>query len=253
MQQRWLHFQLALPGMTCCNKLMNPTVALASLIFAGCCLLGTIEAAAQQPPEPVEALARSLLEQETQGLPGAVELEVGTLDPRNRLPPCAVMEAFLPAGVRAWGRVSVGVRCLDPAPWSVFLPSRVIVIDDYLVTARPLQAGQIVGPDDIVRRSGDIAALPARVLLAEEAAIGHHVRFAIATGQPLRSDMLRLPPAVERGQTVKVVGVGERFQVANEGQAMARAAAGENVRVRLANGQVVTGVARTGGIVEVRF
>lgn len=208
---------------------------------------------AQQPPSALDGVVNALLARETAGLPGEVSLSVGTLDDRNLLPACEALEAFLPAGTRAWGQISVGVRCLGPVAWTVYVPVKVSVVSDYLVTARPIRPGQIIGPSDIERRRGDLAALGDRTLTAAEQAMGHYVRYAVAAGQALRSDMLRLPDAIKQGQTVRVIGIGERFQVANEGRAMNRAAEGEPVRVRLANGQVVSGIARHGGIVEVRF
>jgi flagella basal body P-ring formation protein FlgA len=210
-------------------------------------------ALAQQAPAPVEAAARALLERETAGLPGDIELEVGTLDPTNRLPACAELEAFLPSGVQPRGRINVGVRCNSPVVWTVYLPAQVQVITNYVVTREALRRGQIIGPGDVALERGDIAALPDSVLTDRARAIGVHAAQSVAAGQPLRADMLRLPPAVERGQTVRVVGAGTGFSVSGEGRALNRAGDGETVRVRLANGQIVSGIARAGGIVEMRF
>lgn len=208
---------------------------------------------AQQPPEPVEQTARRFLEQQSRGLPGRVEIELGAFDPRNQLPPCAELVAFLPAGARPWGALSVGVRCDSPVTWSAYLQARVAVMTDYLVTARPLRAGQIVGPADIARRHGDLAALPDNTLTDTTQAVGHHTRYAIAQGSPIRGDMLRIPAAVRQGQNVQVISRGEGFQVSSEGRALNTAAPGESVRVRMPNGQVVSGTASAGGTVEIRF
>lgn len=210
-------------------------------------------AGAQQPPEPVEQTVRLFLERETAGLAGEIQLTVGQLDATNQLPPCASLEAFLPPGKRAWGQISVGVRCDSPVVWSVYVPAQVSVMTEYLITARPIRRGQIVGPQDLAREYGDLAAQPANTLTDPTQAVGHHTRYAVATGNTVRADMLRLPPAVQQGQTVKIVGIGQGFSVSNEGRALNRAGDGESVRVRLANGQVVTGTARNGGVVEVRF
>lgn len=261
---------LALGAHTCCNPHMSMSIppsagqthlrprtggvarfsrlTLSMLVAATCAT-----ASAQQQSAPVEAVVRAFLERETTGLPGQVSLAIGSLDARNRLPECQQLEAFLPAGARAWGQVSVGVRCLAPVAWTVYVPSRVEVIGEFLVTARPLRPGQILGPADVERRSGDLAQLGSRTIMEIEQALGQHVRFAVAAGQPLRSDMLRIPPAVQQGQTVRIVGVGTGFTIANEGKAMNRAGEGEAVKVRLGNGQVVNGIARQGGVVEVRF
>src|SRR5574344_1861168 len=52
-----------------------------------------------------------------------MEVQVGQLDPRLRLAPCARVEPFLPAGTRLWGRTRLGLRCVQGAvQWTVFLP-----------------------------------------------------------------------------------------------------------------------------------
>lgn len=198
--------------------------------------------------------AHAFLKAQTAGLPGQVEINTGQFDARTQLPACAAMEAFLPAGSRAWGRISVGVRCDSPVTWTVYVPAQVSVITEYLVTARPIRPGQIVSPQDLTIRTGDLAAQPQNTLTDMAQAIGHHARYALAAGNTLRADMLRLPPAVRQGQTVKIVGVGgSGFRVTNEGRALNGGADGDQIRVRLANGQVISGTARSGGIVEVRF
>jgi flagella basal body P-ring formation protein FlgA len=220
--------------------------ALAALLAAHC-------VHAQQPPGPVTEAARQFLDRESAGLPGQVVVSVQGMQGTNHLPECTQLEAFLPAGARAWGQINVGVRCLAPVAWTVFLPAKVAVMNDYLVTARPIRAGQIVAPDDLAHKHGDLTSLPASTLTDPTQAIGHHSRYAIAAGKPLRATMLRIPPAVQQGQTVKVVSSGTGFSVTNEGRALNRAGAGESVKVRLKSGQVVTGIAQPGGVVEVRY
>lgn len=208
---------------------------------------------AQQPPQAVHRAVTEYLQQQTTGLPGKVELKVEQFDPQNQLPPCADLEPFLPPGTRAWGRINVGVRCNSPVTWMAYLPAQISVIGEYLVTARPIRSGQIVAPADLERRTGDLATEAANTLTDMTQAVGHSVRYTIAAGSSLRADMLRLPQAVRQGQSVKVLGSGAGFTVANEGRALNAAAAGETVRVRLGNGQVISGTARADGAVELNF
>lgn len=212
-----------------------------------------LPAAVQQPIEPVRDVARAFLEAEAAGLPGEVRVSVGPLDPHTRLPACAALVAFFPAGARAWGQTNVGVRCESPVEWTVYLPARVEVLTDYLVLARGLQPGQIVTLADLKRERGDLAALPESTLTDPAQAVGYHARIAVAAGTPLRRTHLRLPPAVRQGQNVKVVSRGPGFTVSSEGRALNGATEGEPVRVRMPSGQVISGTARNGGVVEVDF
>ncbi len=216
------------------------------------CVLAVSTAAAQQPTEPVHRTARTFLEQATQGLPGEVAIELGAVD-TNQLPPCAALSAFLPAQTRAWGQVSLGIRCDSPVAWNIYLPARIRVTADYLVAAQPLRAGQIIGTGDIARRRGDLAAQPDDTLTDPAQAVGRHTRHAIAAGSALRGNAVRIPNAVRQGQNVQVISTGTGFHVASEGRALNNAAPGETARVRMPNGQVVTGTARTDGAVELSF
>jgi flagella basal body P-ring formation protein FlgA len=182
-----------------------------------------------------------------------VSFTVGNLDPNNQLPPCNSFDVSLPPGARAWGRTHVGVRCLAPDNWSLFVAAQVRVIADYLVTAHPLAQSQTVVAGDLVRRRGDLADLPAGILTDEAQAIGRTASLSIVAGRPLRADMLRQPLLVRQNQAVRVVSRGPGFQVASEGKALNQGSEGEVIQVRLGNGQVVSGLARAGGIVEVGF
>ncbi|WP_286164398.1 flagellar basal body P-ring formation chaperone FlgA [Azoarcus sp. DN11] len=210
-------------------------------------------ASAQQPLQPVRQVVMTFLGQQTSGLPGKIGVTVEGLDPQNQLPPCAELTPFLPPGTRAWGRINVGVRCESPVNWTVYVPAQVSVVGEYLVTARPIRAGQIISPADLERRTGDLAGEAPNTLTDMTQAVGHNARYTIAAGNPLRADMLRLPQTVRQGQNVKIVGAGSGFTVTSEGRALNAAAAGEPVRIRLNNGQVVSGKARTDGTVELDF
>jgi len=208
-------------------------------------------AMARQPEAPVREAVEHFLRGQTAGLAGEVTIATGRIDDRNQLPPCRQLAAFLPAGARAWGAVTVGVRCIAPASWTLYVPSRVRVQADYLTTARALAARQTVGPEDLGTAHGDIAALPVDVLTDPSQAIGHPARYAVAAGQTLRAGMLLLPPVVRQRDQVRVLSGGEGFSVSNEGKALNNAAAGQVVKVRLSSGRVISGIARPDGVVEV--
>lgn len=189
---------------------------------------------------------------QTQGLPGEVRITMGRLDV-DRLPPCSAHEAYAPPGTRLSGRTHIGVRCLGPNVWSVLVPVQIAVTGNYVVTTRPLAAGQSIQEGDVAVLSGDLSALPTGVVGAPADAIGKTLRNALAAGQPLRNDQLIAPLVVRQGQSVRVVSRGAGFAVSSEGRALANAAAGQVVQIRMSSGQTVSGVAQADGSVEVAF
>lgn len=189
---------------------------------------------------------------QTRGLPGKGSFTIDGIQ-ASSLPPCSSFDVSTTPGARTWGRSSVTVRCVAGASWSLLVPVRIHVISDYLISARPISAGQVITPADIVSQSGDLGELPAGILSEPTQALGMVARSSLPGGRPLRADMLRAPNVIQQGQTVKVVSRGNGFEVTNDGKAMANATAGQVVQVRLGNGQIVSGVAESGGTVEVNF
>ncbi len=212
-----------------------------------------LPAFAQGTQTQLHKAVEDYLRVQTQGLPGRVSYRITPLDARTQLSPCDAFEPFLPSGSAPWGRTTIGVHCQGPSTWTVYIQVQISVFAKYLVAARPLAAGQIVGPNDFVSRSGDLGLLPATILMDAEQALGKTVKIGIAAGQPLRGDQLIAPWAVQQGQNVKTISRGAGFSVSSEGKALNNAAEGQMVQVRTPSGQTVTGVARAGGIVEVNY
>lgn len=193
------------------------------------------------------------LQRQAVGYPGKVRVVAGSIDPNLRLASCPDAQVFLPAGSRAWGRTSVGVRCGAPNVWTIYMQATVHVSAQYLVAATSLAQGHIVTSQDLFFETGDLTKLPAGIFTEMDQAIGRTVSISMHAGTVVRQEMLKLQPAVLQGQTVLLTSAGKGFSVSAEGRALTKASPGQVVQVKVANGQVVAGIAREGGLVEVSF
>jgi len=191
------------------------------------------------------------LSAQTQGLPGKVTYSIGALDARTQLAPCTAFETFLPRGGKLWGKTTLGIRCLGPASWTIYVPVQISVAGSYLVSTRTMPAGYVIAAGDIAAQNGDLGSLPANIVTDPAQALGKTVKNGFSAGQPLRSDQLSAPWAVLQGQSVRTVSNGPGFSVSSEGKALNNAVAGQVVQVRTNVGQTVSGIARPGGVVEV--
>ena len=191
------------------------------------------------------------LRAQTQGLPGKVSYVISPLDARTQLPACDAFEPFVPQGGKLWGRTTLGVRCLGPSSWTIYVQTQITVSGNYLTTARSLPAGSVLDASNIVVRSGDLSKLPSSVLFDPAQAIGKTLKSGLSAGQPLRGDQLMAEWAIQQGQSVRLVSRGDGFSVTSEGKALNSAVDGQVVQVRAASGQTISGIARTGGIVDV--
>ncbi|PRE13121.1 flagellar basal body P-ring formation chaperone FlgA [Burkholderia multivorans] len=207
-------------------------------------------APAQQDPDTIRRAALTFLQQQIAGLPGKTSATVAPAFPRG-LAACTTLEPFLPTGARLWGRTTVGVRCAGERPWTVYLQAKVTVHATYYVAARQIAPGEPLSAADLVARDGDLTVLPLAVITDPAQAIGATALARIAAGLPLRQDMLKSAASVSAGQTVRVVAAGPGFTISAEGSALANAAPGQSVRVRMAAGQIVTAIVKDAGTVEI--
>ncbi|RQP46495.1 flagellar basal body P-ring formation protein FlgA [Burkholderia ubonensis] len=204
----------------------------------------------QQDPDTIRRTALAFLQQQIAGLPGKPAASVASAFPRG-LAACTTLEPFLPTGARLWGRTTVGVRCAGERPWTVYLQAKVTVQATYYAAARQIAPGEVLTAADLVARDGDLTLLPLAVITDPSQAIGSTALARVAAGLPLRQDMLKSAASVSAGQTVRVVAAGPGFTISAEGSALANAAPGQSVRVRMAAGQIVTAIVKDAGTVEI--
>ncbi|MDR8397746.1 flagellar basal body P-ring formation chaperone FlgA [Paraburkholderia sp. USG1] len=206
----------------------------------------------QQDPEAIRSAALAFLQQQSAGLPGKVDITVAAAFPRG-LSACTTLEPFMPSGARLWGRMTVGVRCAGERPWTIYLQARISLRATYYLAARAMAPGEVLTAADLVARDGDLTGLPQAIVTDPSQAVGSVTLTRVAGGMPLRRDMLKSASAVSIGQTVRVVAAGEGFAISAEGSAMNNASPGQQVRVKTANGQIISGIVKDGSTVEIQL
>ncbi len=226
----------------------RPTPAtLGLLLLAGCFALPAVATESDAIHRAIDSFLRG----QAKNLPGPAHHRIGSIAASGLAPGCRAISIAMSPGARAWGRTHVQARCTDGASWNLFVPVEIHVTADYVVSARPLRAGQTITEADVARRRGDLAELPTNVLTELAQAVGQNASVALPAERPLRADMLRKPVVIRQGQNTRVSSGGPGFQVASEGKAMGNAVPGQVVQVRMASGQTLSGVAQADGTVRV--
>ncbi|AOK48421.1 flagellar biosynthesis protein FlgA [Burkholderia sp. MSMB617WGS] len=206
--------------------------------------------AGQQDGETIRRAALAFLQQQAAGLPGKTTITVAPAFPRG-LAACTTLEPFLPSGARLWGRTTVGVRCAGERPWTIYLQAKLAVQATYYIAARQIAPGETLSAADLVARDGDLTTLPLAVITDPQQAVGATALTRVAAGLPLRQDLLKSAASVSIGQTVRVVASGQGFTISADGSVLNNAAPGQQVRVRMAAGQIVTAIVKDAATVEI--
>lgn len=168
----------------------------------------------------------------------AAGMTVEIKTPQAQWPTCDAPQFSLPGNSRLWGAISVAATCGDTRR---FLQVQVQVTGQYLVATRLLARGSTVSADDFRLQSGRLDTLPARALFDAGSVADAVVLRDIQPGQPVTLSMMRQPWRVKAGQSVMVIASGEGFNASGEGKALNNAILAQSVRVRMGNGQVVSG------------
>ena len=227
---------------------------LAATALAAIALVATPARAQAPSPAELSQITQSwidtALQQTPQSTPLRMEVDVGALDERLRLAPCARIETYLPAGARLWGRSRLGLRCLEgPTRWNVFLPLTIKAFGPAWVLTSNVPMGTALTEADAMQAEVDWAAESASVLADPSMWVGQVTSRALVSGQALRQSMVRAPHAFKVGAQVRVVAEGPGYAVTSMGQALVAGAVGQTVRIRMANGRIISGIVDETGAV----
>ncbi|MFZ6862484.1 flagellar basal body P-ring formation chaperone FlgA [Undibacterium sp. Ji67W] len=205
----------------------------------------------KQDHDKIRQVATEYLQQLSSAQPGDAEISVGAIDGRLNLAECQALVPFLPTGSKAWGKTTVGVRCTAPSNWTIYLRANVQITAEYYVAAHSISKGQILALEDLSKIKGEISNLPVGFINNPDQAIGKTIQVSVSSGTLLRMDSLKNPAVVQQGQAVRVISIGNGFQVTTEAQAINNASEGQIAKAKTANGVTLSGIAKAGGIIEI--
>ncbi len=190
----------------------------------------------------------------TGAAPLRMVVQVGALDSRLSLAPCAQVEPYMPTGTRLWGKTRIGLRCIDgPSRWNVFLPVQVQAFGQTWVMRSDVPSGATLALDDAVLAEVDWAHENQSVLADPEMWVGQTATRGLRTGQVLRYGMVKPSQVFQAGSMVRIIAKGPGFRVTSGGQALSAGIVGEMARVRVDNGRVVSGLVLDMRTVEVNL
>lgn len=210
------------------------------MLLAG--LLCSLSARADDLARQIESFIKSRYDT------SQVQVNVLVRTPPAKWPQCEHPLLSLASNARLWSNISVSVRCGQQRR---FIQTEVQAIGYYLVSARNISAGHHLTAADLKLKSGRLDVLTPLTLTEMSKALGAVTLRNIIPGQPLTSLMLRRAWVIKAGQPVLVFAQGHGFTISGSGKAMNNAAAEDSVRVRMASGQIVSGISGDDGVMRI--
>ncbi|MBU3724865.1 MAG: flagellar basal body P-ring formation protein FlgA [Burkholderiaceae bacterium] len=178
-----------------------------------------------------------------------VEVRVGRV--RQRLGECPqALETVISGKDRPWGGFSVMVRCPQPF-WAVSVPVQTRVFGPQLTASKYLPQGIRLKPDDLSVVTTDITRTRSDTARSIDDAVGRVLSQPLQQGAILTLNMLKEEAVIKVGEAVRLQVQGKGFSAIGEGKAVSAGAIGDSIRVRLPDGQQVTGRVVRSGVVEV--
>ncbi|WP_017525042.1 flagellar basal body P-ring formation chaperone FlgA [Pusillimonas noertemannii] len=222
-----------------------------ALLAAASCLAPALaQAAPALTSDDFSRQVEEFLRGEAAAYPGEPRIAV-TPPQTGRMPACEQSEVFLPSHGRLRSRMTVGIRCLAPQPWTSYTQVELGIEGSYYVASRSLDAGTVVGRDDVAQREGDLLRLAPGTIYEAERLFGSITTQRIGTGSPMRDRALRSADSIARGQAVRLEARGVGFVASSDGTALQGGEPGAQIQVRAASGQTVSGTVLNGQTVLV--
>lgn len=226
------------------------------LIASYLLLFGTQVFAKVQSADSLRESALHYLQTQTQNRDDVdIEINVGRLDPRLKLQACGTPpSAFLAPGAKLQGKLTVGLRCKGPKPWTVYLPAHIKVFANVITTTQPLPRGSVISEADIISIRQELGQLSSGYFTKKEAVIGKVVRQNMPAGKAITPNRVKAPIIVRRGEKVSIIATVGALKVIGKGEALRNAAEGELVSVRNSRSKrIVQGIAVKSGTVLVQM
>lgn len=173
-----------------------------------------------------------------------IQVNVGHLDPRLSLHRCEMpLEAFSQGYETRQGRSTVGVRCSDHKPWSLYVPISIKNFKQVVILKQAATRNTMLTEADISLEKMNINRLSSGYFSEVSQVKGKILTQSLSKGAVLTNNHIKLPMAINRGQLVTLIAKNAVVEVRAEGKAMSKGAIGERIKVKnMKTQRIVEGV-----------
>ncbi len=180
-----------------------------------------------------------------------VDVAMGVIDTRLRLPACPALEVALPPVNAAI--MTAKVECRMPS-WTLYVPVRLHAWVEALVAAINLTPNTKLAAGDLTHGRIDIFANSAGVLTEAAQAEGKILRVGLLAGSPILSSFLEFPIVVHHGQKVLLTLSASTMTIKTPALALEDGRTGDSIEVENPDSKkTMRAIVLDDGSVEMKF
>jgi flagellar basal body P-ring formation protein FlgA len=223
-----------------------------ALLLCMCVLFAGTASANIQPLDTIQEAAEQFVRSQLPDGKAKHYVSATSLDSRLRLKQCDVpLEAFSNTSDIA-ARVTVGVRCMAAAPWTIYVPVTIEVEVPVLVLRRALARRARVMLTDVEPQVRRLPGSAANFITDIASLQGHRLKRALPAGTAITVDALTPDILVRRGQQVTLIAAVGGIEIRAQGSALTEGGVQDRVRVQnVTSLKVVEGVVESDSVVRV--
>ncbi len=181
----------------------------------------------------------------------AVEVSVGAIDPRLRLPACPALDVVLPPVTTAM--MTAKLDCRNPT-WAIYVPVRLHAWVEAVVASVNLVPNTKLDAGDLTSGRVDMFANTSGLLTEPAQAEGKILRVGLSAGSPILSPFLEFPIVVHRGQQVLLTLTASTMTIEAPALALEDGRIGDSIEVENPDSQkTMRATVLSDGSVEMKF
>jgi flagella basal body P-ring formation protein FlgA len=163
----------------------------------------------------------------------SIQVEVFPLDQRVSLTKCnQPLKLLKDRNQSVLGRVTIGMRCKGPEPWTIYLRGSVTSLVNVPVLSAHINRSELIGENDVIFQELEIDTDLRGIVIDLEKIVGKIAVRDLIAGEPLRQSDLKSPQLISRGQSVNITSKAGGLTVTMKGKALGNARAGDRLWVQ---------------------
>lgn len=143
-----------------------------------------------------------------------------------------------------WGKISLPIYCDQK---KLYIQTDIQVSGKYWSTKNIIAKNTLLNDSHLVLKNGILNKLPANVIRKKSDWNGYMTLHSVSAAQPITRSMLKKPWVISAGQNIIVQAKNDQFKITAEGKALNNAIEGQEIRLRMPNGEIVNALAQKGG------